>query len=308
MNTGNMDFKDLTVFLAVFDCKSVSGAAVELGMSQPGLSTALRRLRERFGDQLFVRTSTAMEPTARARELVDPIRSILHLLDHQVLAAQQFDPATSTDEFRIAMSDIGEYGFLPLIMAALGREAPHMRITSVSPRYDKIERAMELGEIDFALGYFPDLTSANIVETVISHGAFGCFVGPHNPMANRHLTMEQFCAAGHILVEPAGRSQEVFETYFRSKGIKRNIVLRTSSFLCIPQILTQTNLIAPMPAALGGLKDWGVEPVSLPFELPVAELKTYWHRLAHSDANHRWIRQLIAREVKVFETSLAART
>ncbi len=183
-----------------------------------------------------------------------------------------------------------------------------MRITSVSPRYDKIERAMELGEIDFALGYFPDLTSANIVETVISHGAFGCFVGPHNPMANRHLTMEQFCAAGHILVEPAGRSQEVFETYFRSKGIKRNIVLRTSSFLCIPQILTQTNLIAPMPAALGGLKDWGVEPVSLPFELPVAELKTYWHRLAHSDANHRWIRQLIAREVKVFETSLAART
>jgi DNA-binding transcriptional LysR family regulator len=303
MITPALDFKLMAVFLSVLDTRSVSGAALHIGMSQPGLSTALRRLREQLGDPLFVRTSAGMEPTVRARELEEPIRAIMRLLTQKVLATQQFDPAVATNEFRIAMSDMGEYGLLPPIMAAVRQQAPHVRITSVSPRFDEIERALESGEIDLVLGYFPDLKSASIVETVILHGTFACFVGPNNPMANQALTMDQFSAAGHILVEPIGRSQDTFENFLQSRGIRRNIVVRTSHIICVPQILAKTDLIAAMPVPLGQAQNvWGAEPVGLPFELPTTAQKMYWHRIAHEDAGHQWLRQLVSHELKALKS------
>src|ERR1700761_7706629 len=170
-----VDLNLLTVFLAIYDARSVSGAAAGLEMTQPGVSTALRRLRAQFDDPLFVRTGTGMEPTGRARELEEPIRLIIDLVHRKVLTSSAFEPATATNEFRLAMSDVGEHGFLPPIMAALARQAPQVRVRCLSSRFNEIERAMETGELDLALGYFPDLKSSNIMETVVRRGAFGCF-------------------------------------------------------------------------------------------------------------------------------------
>ncbi len=297
-----MDLNLLKVFLAIYDARSVSAAAGELEMTQPGVSTALRRLRAQFDDPLFVRTGTGMEPTGRARELEEPIRLIMGLLERKVLVSSAFEAATATNEFRLAMSDVGEHGFLPPIMAALARHAPQVRIRCLSSRFNEIERAMETGELDLALGYFPDLKSSNIMEAVVRRGAFGCFVRPGHPLANRRLTLEEFCGTGHILVEPVGRSQEVFEAFLKARGVKRNVVLTISHFLCVPQILAQTDLIATMPTALGAPQALGgAAPVIPPFDFPLVELKMYWHRLAHANAGHQWLRRLIAKAVRTLD-------
>ena len=53
----------LPIAFALYDKRSVSGAAKALGMSQPAVSMALRKLREQFNDPLFIRTAKGVQPT-----------------------------------------------------------------------------------------------------------------------------------------------------------------------------------------------------------------------------------------------------
>jgi DNA-binding transcriptional LysR family regulator len=115
----NLDLNALRVFVAVHDLRSVREAARELDLSQSGVSTALGRLRTQFQDALFNKTSNGMEPTARAREMVGPARRIIHDIESQLLAAREFDPATSRREFVLALSDIGEGIYLPSTIRSL---------------------------------------------------------------------------------------------------------------------------------------------------------------------------------------------
>ena len=84
--TTNLDVLLLRVFSSIYMNRSVSAAARELDMSQPGVSTALMRLRGQLQDPLFTRTTSGMEPTRRAREMIGPIRRILQTVDQELFA------------------------------------------------------------------------------------------------------------------------------------------------------------------------------------------------------------------------------
>jgi len=67
------DLNLLVAFDALVAERSVTRAARRVGIGQPAMSHALSRLRELFGDPLFVRTTDKMRPTTRALELAAPI-------------------------------------------------------------------------------------------------------------------------------------------------------------------------------------------------------------------------------------------
>jgi DNA-binding transcriptional LysR family regulator len=153
----NFDLNLLPILLALHDARSVSMAAQQLGMSQPGVSTALGKLRAAFDDPLFVRTSRGMEPTPRALALIPAARDVLARVQQGILETGAFDPATTTHTFSISLSDVGEMVFLPRIVEAMARHAPRASVQSVSLPPAQIERALETGSLDLAVGYFPDL-------------------------------------------------------------------------------------------------------------------------------------------------------
>jgi DNA-binding transcriptional LysR family regulator len=62
-NNDHLDLNLLRVFFAIWDLRSLTSAGERLGLTQPAISHALRRLRDRFGDPLFVRV--ANRPAAR---------------------------------------------------------------------------------------------------------------------------------------------------------------------------------------------------------------------------------------------------
>ncbi|MRU29890.1 LysR family transcriptional regulator, partial [Xylella fastidiosa subsp. multiplex] len=57
--------------------RSVSRAAIRLGMYQPAVSAALKRLRELLGDPLLVRLGSGMVPTDAGLRMIEPVASIL---------------------------------------------------------------------------------------------------------------------------------------------------------------------------------------------------------------------------------------
>ncbi|HMK68139.1 MAG TPA: LysR family transcriptional regulator, partial [Stellaceae bacterium] len=128
MNILDADLDLLKTFHAVHACGSVSQAAERLGVSQPTVSHALRRLRAAYKDPLFVRARGGMVPTVRAERLAAAVEHALATLETALRETERYDPIRSERTFRLHMSDIGETIFLPPLVAALAGRAPRARL------------------------------------------------------------------------------------------------------------------------------------------------------------------------------------
>ena len=82
---------DITLLLAfdeVMASGKLSAAARRLGLTQSAISHAVKRLREIFDDELFVRTPRGVQPTTRALALRAPVSEALRLLGGAVGSAE----------------------------------------------------------------------------------------------------------------------------------------------------------------------------------------------------------------------------
>ncbi|WP_334407698.1 LysR family transcriptional regulator [Bradyrhizobium sp. AZCC 2289] len=117
----HLDLNLLRVFFAIWDLRSLTAAGDRLGLTQPAISHALRRLRERFGDPLFVRVANRMLPTDAAVRLHEPLDQAFELLNRTLQSGVVFDPRSTERTFRVAMSDIAEVYILPRLVSELSR-------------------------------------------------------------------------------------------------------------------------------------------------------------------------------------------
>ena len=159
MNVHDIDLNLLRVFDAVLHEKGVTPAATRLGLTQPAVSNALARLRKLFGDALFVRTPRGVDATPFARELAEPVRQALALLESALAHGPGFDPATSTRAFRFYMSDLGQVEFLPPLVERVQRGAPGVRLEAVALEVEDIADALAAGALDLAIGFLPGLSA-----------------------------------------------------------------------------------------------------------------------------------------------------
>ena len=291
----NFDLNLLPIALAIAEEKSVSRAAERLGMSQPAVSAALRRMRLRFNDELFVRTSSGMEPTPRALMMIEPAKSILARVDAEILQRDVFTPQTTATVFTVALSDIGEMVFLPKLLQRIQQRAPNASITSVTLPVAEIAAAMEAGKVDLAIGYFPDLKKNNFFQQRLFSHPFTCLLRADHPLRAARLTLAQFLALGHAVIKAEGRSQEIFERFLEKENIQRRVVLSTPHFMTIPFIIATTDLVVTVPLAVGTTfaSVANIRLVDPPLAIPTFDLKQHWHRKRNDDARHQWLRAMV---------------
>ncbi|WP_432778869.1 LysR family transcriptional regulator [Burkholderia gladioli pv. alliicola] len=292
-----LDLNLIPYLVALDETRNVSRAGDLLGVSQPRVSAALGRLREHFGDPLFVRTSRGMEPTPRALTLVPAARDALAQIRRGLVAPHDFDPATDTSTFSIALSDVGEIVFLPRLLQELARRAPRANLRSVSLPHAEIERGLEAGSVDLAIGYFPDLGGSNFFQQRLFTHRFICLMRRGHPLAGKPLTLEQFLACGHAVVRAEGRSQEILEQHLAKARLQRRAVLETPHFMSLPFILGRTDLIATVPHAIGyayAAEHASITLVEPPLPLPRFDLRQHWHRKYHNDPRTAWLRGMVA--------------
>lgn len=289
------DLNLLAVVVALDESRSVTRAALSLGMSQPGLSTALARLRRQFGDPMFVRTSDGMRPTPRGLAVAEEARKVLQRVSDNVLSAPRFVPVETTAEFRLAMPDVAEMTFAPHLIRAFRRLAPLATIQTSSYEPARLELAMETGHVDLALGYFPDLKSNSFFKQRLQMHGFSCIMRTGHPAAH-HLTKNLYSELEHVVVDNPIRSQELVDDYLDRRRIFRQVRLRTTHYLTLPVIVAATDLVATVPTAAGQLfaRLGQIELVTPPYKIPKFPIQQHWHRRYDQDPRNRWLRELVA--------------
>lgn len=297
------DLNLLPIAVALYDELSVSRAARQLGMSQPAVSKALRRLRETFDDPLFVRGPSGIVPTPRAHAIVRAARPHLRHLREDLVKDERFDVETSTRPITLALSDIAEMAFLPAVLEHLRRHAPKSPVSTVSVSDAQLVEDLEKGDIDLAVGYYPALSLRNFRQRRLSRHGFACLMRTGHPLWKSRLTVSAFLAAEHIVVRPEHRSQEVLERFIERRKMKRKIAMYTSNVLSVPFIVMESQLIATLPYAVvtrfTSLTD-RVAAALAPFDLTY-DLKLHWHRRFDKEPRSIWLREQLAAVFKDLE-------
>lgn len=291
-----LDLNLLYVLVVLERKRSVSAAALSLQKSQPAISGALAKLREFFGDPLFVRSGNTMEPTPRALALIEAAREVLDKVGTDIVSTPTFDPLTTRQTMNIALSDVGEVVFLPAILKDLRRLAPNALVRSVSLPAAEVAAGLESGSIDLAVGYYPDLKKSNFFQQVLFSDTFASLVRLDHPMTAKKLTLKQYLQLEHAVVHAESRTEEVIERYLSRRKLRRHIVLSTPHFASAPIIVAQSDLIVTIPEPLARYFARGaanVRMIGLPFDPPRIQLKQFWHRKFHHDQRNAWLRSRI---------------
>lgn len=291
---GRLDLNLLLLLDALHEELNLSAAARRLRVSQPTASANLQKLRDFFGDQLFVRTGRGMKPTPFAETIADPVRQSLDILRRDVVRRTQFEPASSERLIRLTASDVGVMIIIPPLLDALRKMAPLMDVRVVPVAHHRLEEALEKNEIDVAVGYFPDLTGPNIMTQFLFDHSFACLVSARHPTIIDDLSLDQFLAADHIVINEQGRSQELFERRLHELGLRRRILLHLPHFMSVPQLVASSAMIATVPKSLGiWYQNAGLRIFPPPIESPMIQLRQFWHRRLNDDPMVTWLHRLL---------------
>lgn len=306
----DVDLNLLRVLCAVHATRNVSRAADELGMTQSGVSNALRRLRTVFADPLFVRCADGMQPTARAQDLIDLIGPGMADIQSALATETAFDPAQSTRLFRIMASDLAQMVLMPKLLARVAPLAPNVRFETVDASPEDGRRGMEGGAIDLVFGNWPAF-GLDFHRQVLFKEVFLVLMREDHPLSQRRLTRSAYLNAKHVDYRPGGVTyqslKQVLDKVLKTQNRQRDVTFTAAHALGLTSVLSESDLLLTLPSRLVsaiqvGRKQLVARP--LPVASPEMPITLQWHARVHRDPSVIWLRRVIA---ELFDESRTAR-
>jgi DNA-binding transcriptional LysR family regulator len=193
-----LDMTQLLVFEGLMRLRKLTLVAEEIGLTQSAVSHIVKRLRENFDDELFLRRPSGVEPTARALALEPMIGEIVALSSRALLLDKDFDPQTEKRTIKIAGPDIHMALFSPLIIELFARQAPGLRLSFTNQARDDALDCLSAGQIDIAIGFFWKLPDHFEKQSLYSE-TYQIVMRRGHPLAKQEMDIDTYCAAQHLL-------------------------------------------------------------------------------------------------------------
>ncbi|MDM0045022.1 LysR family transcriptional regulator [Variovorax dokdonensis] len=291
-----LTFQHLQYLQALVEERHVTRAAERMGIGQPAMSTALARLREVFKDVLLVKTTTGMEPTPRALDLVRRVREIADMLEGRGFEAEHFEPATSQARWRIMASDGISRTLLPEMMALVMREAPHMRFTVQPGDPRRLSEYLRDGDFDLALSFVRSPPS-ELRQTVLYPQRLLCIARQNHPLIKGKVSLEDFVSCQHARwgAPPVAHAtmEAMVDEALDALGHARPITLLVSSLTLLPDVVAGSDLLAVVPEhmARAAAQALPIQLLPLPFKVASVDVSMVWHERLHHDPAHKWMRE-----------------
>jgi DNA-binding transcriptional LysR family regulator len=298
-NIRKIDLNLLVVLDALLDERNVTRAAVRLGYTQPTISGMLTRLRQLFGDPLFVRAQRGLLATPRAQALAAPLKQLL-ADSHRLVARDVFDPVNAEAAFTISSNDYMQHAILVPFVRLLRREARQIQLAITPPIIEGLGDALARGRIDLAVT-IPEFAMSDLPSRLLYRERYVVVVRPQHPLAHRAaMTLERFCNLDHVVVSPTGGSFEgpTDQALARLK-LRRKVRYSVSSFLLLPEILQTDDLVALVPSRLLRANDKRLVVLRPPVDVPGFDVIAVWHPRVDREPAHRWLRSRLVEIAKI---------
>lgn len=285
-----LEIKQLRILKALLREKNVSRVASQVGLTQQAVSDQLRKLREIFDDQLFIRRSNGLIPTSFAEEIEEKIEKILFDIE-ELVEQPKFEPENINSTFVISATDYAQQIVLPLLLQKIRLLAPNLKIVIRDFDAENLHELMITGKINLALT-FPSYIPNSYSHITLFSERFVCVTSKKTKINKKHLELKDIASMPQIIVSPSKNNlRGSIDSYFEKEGIKRNIVISAPCFSVVPRYLETTDAIAFLPSKV--LPNENVTQLHVVDEMPSFEIIAAWHPKNNKDLLHKWILNLL---------------
>jgi LysR family transcriptional regulator, low CO2-responsive transcriptional regulator len=214
-----MTVTQLNTLLAVIRSGSVTGAAEELVVTQPSVSSALAALARELGCELFERSGRGIRLTASGAAFAPYAADVLGLLDQGRQAAQEVADVAAHKLQIIAVTTAAE-SFVPPLMRLFADEHPEIELTlAVGNRQDVLER-LRSHSVDVAISGKPPNDDRLIAER-LTDNEIVCITAPDDPAAGQtRLEAVELADRRWLLREPGSGTRTLNEQFLSNRGLE----------------------------------------------------------------------------------------
>lgn len=295
MSIGSLDLNLLLVLDAVLAERSVARAARRLHVTPSAISNALARLRAALGDPLVSRSGRGIVPTPRALELAPILARTLRELDRAVHGGG-FDPATTTQQFTVAVADVGQIVRMPRLATLLRAEMPAAALRVVAIDSLLAWGGLASTEVDALIGRAhqgPGIHAQRLYDE-----AMALVARRGHPTVRARVTTQKLAGLRHVDVHlaPGVRNRDLAAAYARA-GIDRDVAVIVPTFAAAAAMVAATDLVATLPTTLVDLlaAPLGLRAVASPIPIAATPINLVWHERTHRDPSMRAFRDLVVR-------------
>lgn len=296
MRRKDFDLNLLTVLDALMAERNVTRAGQQLSRSQPTISNALRRLREVFQDDLFVRGPNGLILTPRAEAMREPLHEIISLIGERILRETTFNPAFASGVCRISMPDRLALAVVPLLMERMTKLAPAMDLHVMTADRRQALELLEEDRVDLALGWFDEKPRMLKSELLADEELF-CVYRRGHPISKskRRISIETILSFPHLVVSATGGRRASFDDLLDRHNLKRHAHVSVSNYTAVPHLLKHSDMIAVLTKLASDVfeKSFGLTKRRVPFEVGKIATHMIWHSRSDRDARQTWLREQI---------------
>lgn len=282
-----LDLNLLRVLVAIYRHRQLAAAAAELALSASAISHALRRLREHFTDDLFVRNGRFLQPTARCEAMLPELNEMMARLQGLMSNSQGFNPGTSQRVFRLGLPEAMEAELYPYWFRTLSHAAPNAHFESLAVPHAQIHNHLLNRKVDVVVDVAMAVP-ATVQQQPLLQEPFAVLSSRRQ---QQQLTAEQYLASPHIAVSTRARGFVLEDLVLREMGIKRSVLARVQSYQTAAQLLNATGALLTLPQSIGTrlITQYDLRSWPMPFALGATRLQLYWHSAYASDPALQWL-------------------
>lgn len=229
-----MTLQQLQYYVAVCRHQSLTKAARELSISQPGLSTSIRDLESECGFPLFDHRPNSISLTDQGRAFLREVEHLLHsygqLWENAELIAQ------GKTILRVGVAPMGASLIFPRLRKGFHAACPDVTFEVTEDSTETLYQKIDTGELDFALTVSIAPPGADYRSVILGHSRLLFCVHRDHPLAEERVeTLAQVGQTPLIMLSDRYSQTKYLKRLFRAADFTPNVIQYTSQVFTILQ-------------------------------------------------------------------------
>lgn len=292
-----LDLNLFIVFEAIYREQNLTRASEVLNLSQPAVSHALGRLRERLNDPLFERRGKHMKPSPLAEDIIEDIRKGIAHFEQAIYSDHGFHAQDSERQFSMALPGILEAPLIKKMAREMSSQAPNISLKSLRIKRSELEQSLKSGKADIAVDiYLP--TSDEIACAKSSQDELVVLLRKDHPIIqkeNSALSLARYLQAQHIFVTNRHYGLGAEDHALAKAGHTRDISITCQHFYAAAQVVTDSDFLLTVPKLYAQTLNQENHFILLPFPVNAAPLEMYIYSLKNTrnDPGLKWFKAFL---------------
>ncbi|MCK9509231.1 MAG: LysR family transcriptional regulator, partial [Pigmentiphaga sp.] len=204
----------------LYDVRHITTVALQTGLTQPAVSSAIAKLEASLGKALFYRSARGLIPTESAEKWMLAFKRVLAEL-RAIRADVGALKGVLEGEVTVGCLPMARSNILPVAITKLLAQHPALRIKTLESPYGELCAGLLSGDVDFIVGALRPLRDASLTTAPLLTENLVAIARSGHPLAEREdLTLKDLLAYPWVMSRSFTPLRSTMDSYFTRRGLK----------------------------------------------------------------------------------------